>query len=67
MLPHLLLLLLFVLTIAHLVTLKICSVRLDHRTAPVFVSVWVLAGLAAKRRFLRICGGTGLFFCSSIR
>lgn len=47
MLPHLLLLLLFVLTIAHLVTLKICSVRLDHRTAPVFVSVWVLAGLAA--------------------
>lgn len=44
---HLLLLLLFVLTIAHLVTLKICSVRLDHRTAPVFVSVWVLAGLAA--------------------
>lgn len=47
MLAHLLLLLLFLLTIAHLVTLKICSVRLDHRTAPVFVSLWVLAGLAA--------------------
>ncbi|MFN7113497.1 MAG: hypothetical protein ACK4PK_03975 [Alphaproteobacteria bacterium] len=47
MFAHFLLLLLFLLTIAHLVTLKICSVKLDHRTAPVFVSLWVLAGLAA--------------------
>lgn len=47
MFAHFLLLLLFLLTIAHLVTLKICSLRLDHRTAPVFVSLWVLAGLAA--------------------
>jgi hypothetical protein len=40
------LLLLFVLTLAHLVTLKLCSNRLDHRTAPLFVSAWTLIGLA---------------------
>jgi hypothetical protein len=44
---HLLLALLFGLTILHLVTLKVCSVTLDHRTAPLFISVWTLAGLAA--------------------
>lgn len=41
----LLLLVLFFLTIAHLVTLKICSVSLDHRTAPLFISGWTLLGL----------------------
>jgi hypothetical protein len=41
-----LLLLLFFLTIGHLVTLKLCSVRLDHRTAPVFICGWTLLGLA---------------------
>lgn len=46
MIAHSLLLLLFLLTIAHLVTLKVCSVKIDHRAAPVFVSVWVLIGLA---------------------
>lgn len=45
MAAHLLLLLLFLLTVGHLVTLKLCSVRLDHRTAPIFISVWMLAGL----------------------
>lgn len=40
------LLLLFALTLAHLVTLKLCSNRLDHRTAPLFVSGWTLIGLA---------------------
>ncbi|MDI1228134.1 MAG: hypothetical protein PSY14_10665 [bacterium] len=44
---HLLLALLFGLTILHLVTLKVCSVTLDHRTAPLFISVWTLLGLAA--------------------
>lgn len=43
----LLLLALFLLTIAHLVTLKICSLALDHRTTPLFISGWTLAGLAA--------------------
>lgn len=41
-----LLILLFFLTIGHLVTLKLCSVKLDHRTAPIFISVWTLIGLA---------------------
>lgn len=45
-LPTLLLLLLFVLTIGHLLSLKVCSVSLDHRTAPVFISLWTLTGLA---------------------
>lgn len=42
---HFLLVLLFVLTIGHLVTLKICSNKMDHRTAPIFISVWTLMGL----------------------
>jgi len=42
---HLLLLLLFALTIGHLVTLKLCSVKMDHRTAPLFISFWTLLGL----------------------
>ncbi|HYD18798.1 MAG TPA: hypothetical protein VEF76_10005 [Patescibacteria group bacterium] len=46
-LGHLLLAALFGLTILHLITLKICSVKLDHRTAPLFISVWTLLGLAA--------------------
>jgi hypothetical protein len=44
---HLLLLALFLLTIAHLVTLKVCSLAIDHRTAPLFISGWTLMGLAA--------------------
>lgn len=44
--PEFLLGALFILTIAHLVTLKVCSLKLDHRTAPLFVSGWVLVGLA---------------------
>lgn len=44
---HLLLLALFFLTIAHLVTLKICSLSLDHRTAPLFIGGWTLLGLVA--------------------
>ena len=46
MTPHILLALLFVLTVAHLLTLKICAEKIDHRTAPVFVSFWTLLGLA---------------------
>lgn len=45
--PHFLLVLLFFLTIAHLVSLKLCSVKLDHRTAPLFISLWTLLGAAA--------------------
>lgn len=48
---HLLLALLFLLTIGHLLTLKICSVRLDHRTAPIFISLWTLLGVAAVSPF----------------
>ncbi|MEZ0261080.1 MAG: hypothetical protein ACAH80_08725 [Alphaproteobacteria bacterium] len=44
---HFLLALLFFLTIGHLVTLKLCSVKLDHRTAPLFISIWTLLGAAA--------------------
>jgi hypothetical protein len=44
---HVLLAVLFLLTIGHLLTLKVCSVKLDHRTAPIFISAWVLLGLAA--------------------
>ncbi|MCK5518951.1 MAG: hypothetical protein KAI61_06010 [Alphaproteobacteria bacterium] len=43
---HLLLILLFLLTIGHLLTLKVCSVKLDHRTAPIFISIWTLLGIA---------------------
>lgn len=43
---HILLALLFLLTILHLVTLKLCSVKLDHRTAPLFISGWTLLGIA---------------------
>jgi hypothetical protein len=42
----LLLLTLFALTVGHLVTLKLCSARLDHRSAPLFISGWTLAGVA---------------------
>lgn len=48
---HLLLLLLFFLTIGHLLTLKACSVRLDHRTAPIFISAWTLLGVALVSPF----------------
>ncbi len=48
---HFLLLLLFVLTIGHLITLKICSNSMDHRTAPVFISVWTLLGLLSVSGF----------------
>lgn len=51
MLAPLFLLLLFFLTIGHLVTLKLCSVRLDHRTAPVFIGFWTLLGVAAVSPF----------------
>lgn len=48
---HLLLLLLFSLTIGHLVTLKLCSVQMDHRTAPLFISFWTLLGLGVVYPF----------------
>lgn len=48
---HTLLGVLFLLTIGHLVTLKVCSVRLDHRTAPVFISIWTLFGLLCVSPF----------------
>lgn len=44
---QLLLAALFILTIGLLVTLKMCSLQLDHRTAPLFISGWTLAGVAA--------------------
>lgn len=46
MTAHLFLAALFVLTIGHLVTLKVCSVALDHRTAPLYIGGWTLMGLA---------------------
>lgn len=46
-----LLALLFLLTIGHLVTLKICSVALDHKTAPLFISGWTLLGLLCVSPF----------------
>lgn len=49
--PHLLLIALFVLTIGHLVTLKFCSVTLDHRTAPIFIGLWTAIGLGATYPF----------------
>ena len=36
---------LFALTIVHLLTLKMCSAVLDHRTAPLFIGGWTLIGL----------------------
>ena len=42
---ELFLVILFVLTIAHLLTLKMCSNVLDHRTAPLFIGGWTLIGL----------------------
>jgi len=51
LLAPLLLAALFVLTILHLITLKICSVTLDHRTAPLFISGWTLAGLTIVSPF----------------
>lgn len=48
---HGLLILLFLLTIGHLLTLKICSVKMDHRTAPIFISVWTLLGVALASPF----------------
>lgn len=47
MTAHALLVLLFILTIGHLLTLKVCSVKLDHRTAPIFISLWTLIGAGA--------------------
>lgn len=44
---HVLLFVLFCLTIMLLVALKLCSERLDHRTAPLFVSAWTLVGAGA--------------------
>jgi hypothetical protein len=44
---HLLLAALFLLTIGLLVALKLCSLKLDHRTAPLFISGWTLLGAAA--------------------
>jgi len=43
---QLLLITLFALTIGLLVTLKLCSLQLDHRTAPLFTSFWTLLGMA---------------------
>ena len=57
---HLFLLVLFALSIGHLVTLKICSVNLDHRTAPVFISGWVTLGLVAAYPFFGHLLGDGL-------
>jgi drug/metabolite transporter (DMT)-like permease len=51
MIAHLLLLALFLLTIGHLVTLKVCSLKLDHRTAPLFISGWTLFGLLCVSPF----------------
>lgn len=42
---ELFLVILFVLTIAHLLSLKLCSSMLDHRTAPLFIGGWTLIGL----------------------
>lgn len=43
--PQLWLLALFILTLGHILSLKVCSMVLDHRTAPIFISLWVLIGL----------------------
>lgn len=36
---------LFILTVLHLVTLKMCSNVLEHQTAPLFIGGWTLIGL----------------------
>ena len=46
MIGPLFLLLLFFLTIGLVVMQKVCSVKLDHRSAPIFFSGWTLIGLA---------------------
>lgn len=51
---------LFVLTIAHLISLKLCSNRLDHRTAPLFIGGWTLIGLAASYPMFGGLLGAGL-------
>ena len=48
---NLLLVVLFFLTIGHLITLKVCSVTLDHKTAPLFISGWTLFGLLCVSPF----------------
>ncbi len=59
-LAHALLLALFALTILKALTLKLCSIKLDQRTAPVFIGVWVLAGLAATWPFFHPLLSAGL-------
>lgn len=51
MTAHLLLLLLFVMTIILLIVLKLCSTRLDHRATPLFISFWTIVGLLAVTPF----------------
>jgi hypothetical protein len=46
-----LLALLFLLSIATLVTLKLCSAKIDHRATPLFISGWILLGLLAVSPF----------------
>lgn len=46
-LGHLLLAALFVLTIGNGLLFKVASHRIDHRTAPAFMCLWVLVGLLA--------------------
>ncbi len=51
MTPGLCLIVLFVLTIGYKLLLKRCSDVLDHRSVPLFIAVWVLAGLAVTAPF----------------
>jgi hypothetical protein len=53
----LLLVLLFAFTIAYVLAMKVASNRIDHRTAPIFISAWALLGLAVTWPFL----GAGLW------
>ncbi len=57
---HILLLALFALTILYALALKLCSMKLDHRTAPIFISVWSLVGLAATWPFFHPLWHQGL-------
>lgn len=57
---HLLLVILFFLTVGHLVTLKVCSVALDHKTAPLFISGWTLLGLLCVSPFYGHLLGEGM-------
>lgn len=59
-LAHALLALLFLLTIGHLLTLKVCSLKLDHRTAPIFIGLWTLLGAAATGPVFGHLWGEGL-------